>query len=123
MEEVTEQKYLRKSREEFDYYSSSVKGEGDEDLPEDASMEEWTKVIILKPTGKNKTIISPGFETVFGDVLVSNATRRVGSNPFGMRMGPEDCQFFVVSNEGEVGLEFVEYAHIDDDRYRSLPLY
>jgi len=98
---------------EFKFWSSEVEGKGDETLGKGTSLEEWTKVIVLMPKGNSDTIFSMGFSSVFGDTIVSDAVRRIGEGPFGMRIGPEDCEFFIVSNQGEVKLDFVCYAHID----------
>ena len=107
----------------FKFWSSKVKGKGDETLAKDSSLKDWKKVIVLKPIGNLKTRFSMGFSSIFGETKVSSAIRRVEDESFGMRMGPEDCDFFIVSNEGEVGLEFVEYADIDDKTKSELPLY
>ncbi len=98
---------------EFKFWSPKVKGKGDETLEKRTSLEKWTKVIVFMPEGSPDTIFSMGFSSVFGDTIVSDAARRIEEGPFGMRMGPEDCEFFIVSNQGEVELDFVRYAHID----------
>lgn len=98
----------------FRFWSVLVRGEGDETLAPGSSLKAWKKVIVLKPLGEPKTVFSMGFSDNFGHIMVSSASRRVEEGPFGMRMGPEDCRFFIASNNGEVGLEFVEYATIAD---------
>ncbi|MFH1671297.1 MAG: hypothetical protein ABH889_00765 [Candidatus Portnoybacteria bacterium] len=98
----------------FKFWSLLVRGEGDEKLANDSPMDQWKKVIILRPLGDPKTIFSMGFSDNLGNVKVSNATRRVAEGPFGMRMGPEDCHFFIASNNSEVRLELVDYTVIDE---------
>ena len=99
-------------KDEFKFWSSKVKGKGDKTLEKGTFLKEWTKVIVLTPKGKPDTIFSMGFSSVFGDTEVSNALRKIEEGPFGMRMGPEDCEFFIASNQGEVVLDFLCYTHI-----------
>lgn len=96
----------------FRFWSTQVRGEGDETLAEDSSLKNWKKVVILKPLGNPKTTFSMGFSDAFDHTEVSNAKRRVEEGPFGMRMGREDCRFFIVSNSGIVGLEVVGHTTI-----------
>lgn len=102
------------SKDEFRFWSEKVKGEGDKDLEAKRPLEKWRKVIILKPKGSPDTIFSMGFSSVFGDTIVSNLVRRIEEGPFGMRMGSEDCEFFIVSNQGKVELRFSRYADINE---------
>jgi len=97
----------------FKFWSPKVKGEGDKKLEERTGPEKWTKVIVLMPKGNPDNIFSMGFHSVFEDIIVSNAVRRIERGVFGMRMGPKDCEFFIVSNQGKVELDFVRYADIN----------
>ncbi|MBU2540099.1 hypothetical protein KJ786_02985 [Patescibacteria group bacterium] len=93
-------------------------------MPKKSCRKDWRKIIILMPTGDPKTRFSIGFYK--DDIYkLSTATRKVRNGPFGMRMGPENCGFFIVSNKKDrrLGLKFVEYADIDDKTYSKLPLY
>lgn len=107
----------------FRFWSPQVRGEGDETLAKNSSLKDWKKVVVLRPTGNPKTTFSMGFSDVFGNIKVSSATRRAEEGPFGMRMGPEDCRFFIVSNGGAVGLEVVGHTTIDDATKSDLSLY
>jgi len=107
----------------FRFWSTQIRGEGDETLAKESSLKDWRKVVVLKPLGDLKTVFSVGFSDNFGNVKVSKASRRVEEGPFGMRMGPEDCRFFIVSNNGEVGLEFAEHTTIADVTKSELALY
>lgn len=117
--------------EPFKFLSTKVKGEGDKTLENDHSLKnrikfifrKWEKVIILEPSGNPKTTFSMGFIPSSGSAKVSSATRRVEEGPFGMRMGPEDCRFFIGSNKGTVGLEVIGYTTIDDETKSELVLY
>ncbi len=111
---------VKYSGDQFKWWSPKVKGEGDSAMPKGSRTSDWRKIIILQPVGAPKTIFSMGFSSIFGDTATSDAIRRIEEGPFGMRMGPEDCEFFIVSNEGEVQLEFVECVDIDKS---DLPLY
>lgn len=107
----------RESHKKFGFWSKRVRGFGLEGKSR-------TTVIILNPTGSPKTVFSIGFSDVSGNnSKISNATRRVEEGPFGMRMGRNDCDFFIVSNNGEVGLELVEYANINDITKSELRVY
>ncbi len=107
----------------FKFWSAQVKGEGDQTLAKDSSLQDWKKVVVLAPLGSPKTTFSMGFSDAFGNTKVSTATRRVKEGPFGMRMGPENCLFFIASNKGIVELEVVGYTTIDDETRSELTLY
>lgn len=113
----------------FWFWSSLVRSEGDKSLPPSSpkspskQWKTWRKVIKLRPQGDPTTHFSMGFKDAFGRVMISTAKRRVGDGPFGMRVGPEDCELFIVSNEGLVGLEFVKYTNINDPAEAETPLY
>lgn len=113
--------YGKKNASKF--WSPRIKGEGDKNLAKDSPMKDWRKIIVLKPTGEPETSFSMGFSDIFGNTKVSSAKRKVKEGPFGMRMGPDDCEFFVVSNDDAVGLKFVEYADIGDETEPELQLY
>ncbi len=101
-------------KDTFKFWSSKIKGKGDETLEKGVSLKKWTKVIILNPKGEPDTTFLIGYVPYFGDITVARVTRRIYRGPFGMRMGPEDCEFFIVSNHKEVELEFVRYAPIGE---------
>jgi len=96
---------------EFRFWSS-VTGKGDEALLPGSPLGNWRKIIVLKPMGDLETVFSIGFSSISGDTKVSDATRRIKEGPFGMRMGPEDCDFFISSNDGKIELEIVQYIDI-----------
>lgn len=105
------------------FWSCKIKGKGDKDLAEGSPLRDWKKIIILEPVGDPETTFSMGFSTVSGDTKVLSVDRKIKKGPFGMRLGPEDCEFFIASNNNEVGLEFVEYIDIADKSKSELPLY
>jgi hypothetical protein len=107
----------------FKFWSPQMSGKGDGTLTKGAPLNDWKKVIIFSPRGYPKTAFSIGFKDISGLSKISRAIRRVEQGPFGMRMGPEDCNFFVASNEGEVRLEVLGYADINDKTRSKLPLY
>jgi len=105
---------------EFKFWSEKAKGKGDESLPPGTPFESWRKIVILKPLGEPESTFSMGFSSIFDGAEISDATRKVKDGPFGMRMGPEDCEFFIVSNDGKVELEIVQYvdiAELEPDLY------
>lgn len=108
---------------EFGFWSPKIKGRGDSSLANDSSMESWAKIILLSPTGKPDTMFSIGFSDVFGNTKISSAKRKVKDGPFGMRMGPQDCEFFVASAEDSIGLAFMKYVSIEDRAMQKVALY
>lgn len=97
---------------EFKFWAS-VTGKGDKSLSSGTPQGKWKKSIILKPIGELGTTFSMGFNSViFGITRISDAIRKVEQGSFGMRMGPEDCDFFIASNDGKVKLEIVRYIGI-----------
>jgi len=104
----------------FKWWSVKVKGEGDTALSKGSPRGRWRKIIILQPLGAPNTTFSIGFSSAFGETRISTAQRKVVEGPFGMRMGPEDCWFFIASNKGEVELNLMRYVDIDE---LDLPLY
>ncbi len=105
------------------FWSYKVKGEGDKALAKDSPLRGWKKIIVLMPIGGPETTFSMGFSAISGDTKVSDVVRKIKKGPFGMRLGPEDCEFFIASNDNEVGLEFVGYTDIADESKSELPLY
>ncbi|HCP09063.1 MAG TPA: hypothetical protein DIT25_04695 [Candidatus Moranbacteria bacterium] len=70
----------------------------------------WKKRIVLRPMGNLKTEFRIAFHSKTHDLcMVSSAVKRVGDGPFMMRMGPEDCDFYVIGND-LVNLECVGYT-------------
>ncbi len=108
----------------FKYWSNIVFGKGDENLkPSKSSMlgflnwlrknREWKKFIILLPEGDSNTIFRMGFYSEqFRICKISSATRKISDGPFAMRMGPEDCYFFIVGT-GEVKVKIPGYIRND----------
>ena len=107
----------------FQYWSAEIKGERDPKMAEGSSLKDWKKVVLLRPLGSSATTFSMGFSDLSGQSKVSSSTRRVGDGLFGMRMGPKDCLFFIVSNNGTVGLEVAGYTTINDATKSELVLY
>jgi hypothetical protein len=114
---------LYRDRTSFKFWSAKIPGTGDKSLPKGDPIKKWRKIIVLRPIGNLETVFSVGFNDILGRSKVSSATRKIKDGLFGMRMGPDDCQFFVASNTGEVKLEFVEYSDIGDESWSKLPLY
>ena len=109
---------------EIEFWSNKIKGKGDETLPKDSpSLRGWKKVIVLKPIGDPETTFSMGFIPVSGGTKISDIIRKIKKGPFGMRLCPDDCEFFIVSNSDKVKLELVRYADITDKTESELPLY
>lgn len=111
------------NKKKFKFWSHKIKGEGDKALTKDSPLRDWKKIIVLRSIGDPETTFSMGFSTVSGDTKVSNVLRKIKKGSFGMRLGPEDCNFFIASNESKVGLELVEYTDITDESKLELPLY
>ncbi|OGD24254.1 hypothetical protein A2Z10_03285 [Candidatus Azambacteria bacterium RBG_16_47_10] len=108
-------------------WSNLVEGRGDEKLkPSRSSMLgafnwlrkyfRWKKYIILVP--KTKVYDVPfrvGFYSKqLGVCKISTAVRNASDGPFAMRMGPEDCHFFVVG-KASIELAVAEYIRKDLD--------
>lgn len=109
--------------EKFTYWSPKIRGKGDETLAEGSSIKDWRKVVVVQPSGSPETAFSMGFSNVFGDTKISSAVRKVKDGPFGMRMGPKPCDFFIASNQGKVDLRLIEYTDIKDKTKSDLFLY
>ncbi len=108
----------------IEFWSNRIKGKGDKTLPKDsASRRGWNKVIVLKPIGSPETTFSMGFIPASGDTKLSDIIRKIEKGPFGMRLCPDDCELFIASNDGEVKLKLVRYAHIGDKTKPELPVY
>ncbi len=107
----------------FKFWSAQITGEGDENLSKDAPMKDWKKVVVLRPLGNPETVFAIGFSNKFGSTKISTAPRKIKEGPFGMRMGAEDCQFFITSNTEAVKLELVGYVDVDDKSQANLSLY
>lgn len=106
------------------FWSNKIKGEGDETLPKDSpSLRGWKKVIVLKPIGAPETTFSMGFIPVSGGAKISDIIRKIKKGPFGMKLFPDDGEFFIASNTGKVGLEFVKYTDMADKIESELPVY
>lgn len=121
--------YGRKGVENFLYASNLVKGERDDSLrPSRSPMLgpinwiikclKWKKYIILVPKGGLHTKFQVGFyDEVYGTCKMSSAIRKVYDGPFAMRMGPNDCYFFIVGYNEVVTLEVAGYTRKDIDLY------
>ena len=109
----------------FKFWSCKITGKGDKTLLKDSLFpRDWKKVIVFRPTGDPETTFSMG-SSIAGitKVKVSDIVRMIKKGPFGMRLRPYDCEFFVASNVGKVGLEFVKYADIADETEPELFVY
>lgn len=108
---------------EFRFWSETVDERGDKDLPENAPMREWKKIVLLEPSptidGSMEAWFSMGFLLPFGQAKISSATRKISDGLFGMRLGPGDCSFFIASNNGGVhlqGIDCVDKAELEKDK-------
>jgi len=92
---------------EFTSWSNIVKALGDKRLaPEDRDPAKWTKIVILRPIGPSDAQFSMGFIAYNGYTAICDTPRRVVDGPFGMRMGPEDCSFFIAAKTNQpLGLD------------------
>ncbi len=95
-------------KEDFKYCSGFTEVKGDKNLPENAPREEW-KIVIFEPAprpgGSREATFSMGFMLPDGTAKVSNVKRKINDGPFAMRIGPGDCNFFIVSDETPVALQ------------------
>lgn len=102
----------------FKFWSPKTKIEGDKSSKNGSPISSWAKAVLLEPTvrpgGSFETTFSMGFSDAFGNTKVSSVTRKVNEGLFGMRIGPEDCEFFIVSNNEEVGLETIDCVDVND---------
>ena len=118
-------------------WSPKVFAEGDESLDEESPQHiwqewrvvHWTKVVVLNPTvqdeEKEDVEFTVGFTNKFGDTeIATGISRRVNEALFAMRMGPDDCHYFIVSKEEgvELGLEIDHYT-IEDELNEHITLY
>ncbi len=119
---------------DFGFWSDLVLGKGDQILSPSQSFMfgpinwlikyfTWKKYIVLRPTIIDRGISTEDIEfhvgfwsKRFGVCKVSSATRHVSGGPFSMRMGPEDCHFFIVADK-EVELSIAGYVHGDIKLY------
>ena len=108
---------------EFKFWSGKVTGKGDESLSSESPIDSWKEIIVLVPYGNPETKFSIGLSTVFGVTQMSDAERKIGDGCFGMRMGPDNCDFFIASNEGEVKLVFMKYIHISEAPKHEVVVY
>lgn len=88
----------------FKFWSGLVKVEGDKTLEKGCPMKNWKRAIVLGPVGDSKVRFSMGFKAIDGTTKISTATRRIEDGLFCMRLGPDDCEFFIASNDGRVYL-------------------
>jgi len=112
--------YWRKIKEygnkkEFLFWSKKVTGIGDKTLNDNSKIPEWKRIIILEPKGDPKIIFEIGFQAFNGSIEMTTVSREINQGPFAMRMGREDCKFFIASNQGELDLKIDRYADINDD--------
>lgn len=115
----------------FDKWSNLIKGEGDEDLPSSKGMSRfgrwmwkwsWKKLIVLEPIGPPDALFKVGYwNKELGICQISfNSERYVSDGPFAMRMGPEDCYFFVLAT-GPVELNPLGYFTRDMYIFKKYP--
>ncbi len=102
------------------FWSAKIIGKGDKSLFAKASRKTWNKIIVLEPLGSADTVFFLGFSDIFGNTKVLISPRKVGDGQFGMRMGPEDCEFFIVSLMAEVGLRVVCYIRRGNKKHADL---
>ncbi|HXK32105.1 MAG TPA: hypothetical protein VJ378_01370 [Candidatus Paceibacterota bacterium] len=107
----------------FKFWSAQILIEGDKSLPERTPMGKWRKVAIFNAIGDPDTVFSVGFIDFLGRCRVSGATRKVRQGLFAMRLGREDCRFFIASNKGEVRIECLGEADINDKQKAHIPVY
>lgn len=112
-----------RNRKRFHFWSPQITGKGDETLAKDAPIHSWRRIIVLKPIGGNNNAFRIGYKDFLGNTKISNAERVIRQGPFGMRMGPQDCNFFIASNDGKVDLELGEYFDKDDEAISKLTVY
>ena len=113
-------------RRQFKFWSARMTAAGDQSLMDTVHpyrMKDWKKVAIFSPSGVPDTVFFVGFSDIFGNTKISSIPRRIKDGLFGLRLGPDDCQFFVCSNDGEVGLTLAEYTTIDAEARADTPLY
>lgn len=121
--------YKGKNPRFFHHWSNLVEGVGDERLGSSRSAMVgsfnwfrkhllWKKYIILAPkAGRRDVNFRMGFYSKqFNICKISGAVRNVSDGPFAMRMGPENCHFFVVGT-GEIELSIAGYIRKDLDLY------
>lgn len=102
----------------FTHWSNLVLGLGDENLKQGDGFLKWKKLVILIPSGNSDVRFQVGFYGKGTGICgISSTVRMVGDGPYAMRMGPEDCNFFVVSNDGPVELKIAGYVRKDMDLY------
>lgn len=110
----------------YRYWSDPVTGEGDPGVRSYGTgffqwigkVLFWNKLIVLVPKGDPGTHFKIVFHSSDGLCMFSSAVRQIKDGPFKMRMGPENCDFFIVGGEGEVQLEIAGY-----DNYRTMKTY
>ena len=56
----------------------------------------WRKYIVLVPEGPKDYPFVVAFRDSYGVCKYSSRIRRVSNGPFMMRIGPEDCYFYIV---------------------------
>jgi len=114
------------------FYSEFVLGERDKTLKPSRSKMlgpinwlikylRWKKYIILLPELKDDKVKDAeflvGFKSEKFDICkVSLISRIISDGPFAMRIGPEDCHFFIVSKY-DVKLKVVGYVRGDMSLY------
>jgi len=121
-------------KSQIKYYSKLIKGEGDTGLRTSSKARKgwifvksrWTKLIVLRPIcldpeaweeRRSRLRMWPGYYSKKFEVCqVSKRTLRLSDGPFAMRMGPENCYFFVMANF-PVHLDFCGYIRGDMKLY------
>lgn len=74
----------------------------------------WKRVIVLNPIGDSFVVFQIGFWDRKRDIcMVSSAIRKVSDGPFAMRLGPDNCDFFIFGTY-EVELESLGYDRTDN---------
>lgn len=120
--------YKKSKHGSFEHWSNLARGKGDPRLPQRPKNYykgflgwlrknwEWKKCIILKVVGKPEAEFVVGYRTINSDgceCKISSDKKIVANGPFAMRLGREDCEFFIISNEPSIRLEFLGYMDRD----------
>lgn len=119
--------YKKKDPRLYHHWSNLVEGKGDERLkPSRSSMLGffnwirkhlfWKKYIVLAPKSPHGDVsFLVGFYDMQNNICkVSSISRHISDGPYAMRMGPENCHFFVVGT-GEIELSISGYIRKDMD--------
>lgn len=111
---------------EFRFWSGKEHCVGDSRLSQEAPKKKWKGVFLFAPTGSLDAIFYIGIVSPSGVAqILSNKTRRVKDGFFGMRVGPQNCEFFVASDDAMVQLQGIDCVDRRDvkDSFKDADLY